>query len=370
MFTTPRRLAVASAALALTLTACGSDDADGAAADPSGSSADGLTSDDVTSADAGPDSSASSQPTDAADPSDGDEVAGSPLEQLFGSMGDSQRFIEDRVATCMRERGWEYEPLTGGGMVMSAGPNRDPGFASQYGYGISTRPPVDELFGGAVAQVSDDPNAAYIESLTPDDRDRFFADLTGLPPMNDEVDAGGGAIELREGDLDPNSCHRQAQRAAAEQFPELSDAFRDRLGELLRGIEDDPAAIEARAAWAACMADADYPYESQQEIMLDLSQRYSQITGEDLPTGPEGDDGEGADGGGVVIARGPGLDGEELDLSPADEERLARLQAEEIAIAQVDVMCAAEHLDAVRADLEREVADKVRSEFPGLGVDE
>ena len=113
------------------------------------------------------------------------------------------------------------------------------------------------------------------------------------------------------------------------------------------------------------MAAADYPYESQQEVFSDLSQRYSQITGDDRPV-PGGADDERV----IVMGGGAMLDGEELDLSPADEERLARLQADEIAIARADLACTGEHLADVRLALEQDVADVLGSEFPGLGAGE
>jgi hypothetical protein len=337
----PRRLAVATATLALVFAGCGPTGADGSdGSDSSGSSDDGA--------------------------SDG-ETAGSPLDQLFGSMGDSQRFVEDGIASCMRERGWEYEPNTAGlVMVATAGPGRDPAFAEQYGYGISTRPPIDEMFGGATTEMPDDPNGDYVDSLSDADRDRYFTDLTGAAPMaSEEVSGGASAVMIESEGIDPNTCFAQAQQAAAQEHPELSEAFGERLGELMQGIDRDPAMTDAMAAWSACMAAADYPYESQREIYSDLSQRYSQITGDDRPA-----PGGAADENMVVVGGGAMLDGEELDLSPADEERLAKLQADEIAIARTDLLCADEHLDEVRRVLEQDVADVLRSEYPGLGAGE
>lgn len=340
MSTTSRRATATAALLALTLAACGG----------AGSTADDGDRTSGTAEDSAP---------------SGDETAGSPLDQLFGSMGGSQRFVEDEVAACMRDRGWEYEPNTAGSMVMSVGGRgADTEFREQYGYGISTRPPLDSM-PGMVSTQADDPNADYVASLSESDQERYFTDLTGMAPFDASEDGDMAAGQVIEAvDIDPNSCFSIAQQAAAVEHPELSEEFGKRLGELLQGIDDQPAMVEALAAWSACMTEAGYPYDGPEEIFTDLSQRYSQITGQEQPGGDGGgDDGEG----GLIIVGG--LDGEELDLSPADEERLGRLQAEEVEIARADATCAAEHLDEVRSQLEQDAADVLRSEYPGLGAE-
>lgn len=40
----------------------------------------------------------------------GGEGTGTPLEQLFSNTSASQGAVEDAVAACMRDRGWQYTP--------------------------------------------------------------------------------------------------------------------------------------------------------------------------------------------------------------------------------------------------------------------
>ena len=280
--------------------------------------------------------------------------------------GDSQRFVEDEVAACMRDRGWEYEPNTAGSMVMSVGGRgADTEFREQYGYGISTRPPLDSMPGGRRRRpTTRTPTTS--RRCRRADRERYFTDLTGMAPFDASEDGDAAAGQVIEAiDIDPNSCFAIAQQAAAVEHPELSEEFGKRLGELLQGIDDEPAMVEALAAWSACMTEAGYPYDGPEEIFTDLSQRYSQITGQEQPAGAGG----GATTARVVVIIVGGLDGEELDLSPADEERLGRLQAEEVEIARadVDVRGRAPRRRAIAARAGR--ADVLRSEYPGLGAE-
>lgn len=281
---------------------------------------------------------------------------GSPLEQLLAGSTAGMRAMEDEIASCMRSRGWEYTPNTAGlSRGMTSMGAMDAGFRDEYGYGISTQPPVEAL-GGTVMGGDDDPNAKYANTLSEADRDRYYKDLFGGGLVADAGTDGGTAV-VTEFEADPNACTTKAQAAVAAKYPEMGDAFSKRLGELFADMEDHPTMQAATKAWSACMAKANYTYDDQQAIFEDLARRSGEILG-------TGGDGAGGDGGAVA---GVMVGGPTPSLSAADQERLTRLQTEERAIAKADAACAADTIDKARPELEKEIADKLRSEFPGVG---
>ncbi len=332
MSPTSRHLTVAVATFAVLLSACGSS---------GGEQASSSNDDNAGTADTEQDGS------------------GSPLESLFGFDENSQRLVEDAVASCMRDRGWEYTPRPPADFSALDAQFGGDDFVAEYGYGISTDPPMDG-FVASTGVGNDDPNDAYRKTLSETDQQRYFADLYGSATTDDaagsvSVDVGaGGAM----GELDPNACVTIAQEAAAKENPALGAEFGKRLGELMGRLEDDPRAIEAGKKWSTCMAEAGFVYEGQGDVFSDLMQRNSEIRGTDQPA-------VGGGGGATVVVGGQ--PGSTVPLSAGDAERLSKLQDEERAIAKADAACADEHLAGVREQLELEVYETLQSEFPGLG---
>lgn len=288
----------------------------------------------------------------------GEEAAGSPLDQLFGDGSAANRAIEDKVAACMRGRGWQYTPAPNLGGAVGIGvvttSANDPAFIERYGYGISTQPPVES----AGADEPENPNAKYLNSLSEADQKRYARDLSG-----DDLAGSGGNDSPVAFTIDPSSCYGQAQKEVAKDHPELTDAFTTRFGELLKATRDDPRMVAANARWSACMARSKFTYANVEDVYADLQARADKLQG--VP-------GAAAGGGEPRAIQLPGSGnagpaGPTTTLSPGDQERLTRLQAEERAIAKADVACRKDTVDPVRRTLDSEIADKLRSEFPGLG---
>ncbi len=281
----------------------------------------------------------------------GSESAGSPIEQLFGNASASQRALEDQVAACMRERGWQYTPNTAmfeQGEI-AGDPTSDPAFVEQYGYGISTQPPPD-AFGATVIDADKDPNSAYLQGLSAEDQQRYFDDLWGGQISANGGDATGAVAVSAE--IDPNSCQSKASAAIAEDHPEMSDAFSKRFGELAEAMEQDPKMAAATEKWSDCMAKADFTYAGVDEVYEDLQRRVSELyPSEGAPIGPDQNAASGA----------------AATLPAADQERLDKLQRDERAIAKADRACRIDTIDKVRPQLEQELVEKLRSEFPGIG---
>lgn len=301
-------------------------------------------------------SGASSSTSSTTSPSGDGSSTGTPLEQLLTGNGASQRALEDAIAACMRERGWQYTPNTTTNTPTPSVSTDSEAFRRQYGYGISTQPPM-EAFGlvGSTTGGADDPNGKYLASLSDADKARYQKDLYGDIVVGVPADGtGGGAVAASPADgPGPDTCAGRAEASVAKEFPEMSREFSTRLTELMTGMADDPTMKTAMTAWSTCMAKANFTYASVDEVYQDLQKRAGDIFGSG--GGPAAD-------GAVMVGGGP-----TASLSPSDQDRLAKLQADELAIAKADDACAVDTIDKVRPELERQVVDKLRSEFPGVG---
>lgn len=303
--------------------------------------------------------------TDGDKKSDGDkkkESVGSPLDQLFGDPAKVQRATEDAIATCMRARGWDYTPNTANAGPMIGGVAdtfNDPKFREKYGYGISTQPPPEAYGTMPTANAgTKDPNTTYREKLSAREQAQYDKDLIG-DPVGSEPGSSGGAISF--GGPDDKSCSGQAMKEVSKRYPELSTEFSERLGALLRDLDNDPAMKAALKEWSACISKQSFTYASIDELMADLQKRANEIFGIDTPSG-------------VPMAIGIGGVGSEsagyaptTSMSADAQARLRALQREERALATADYPCRVNTVDKVRPKLELRIADKLRSEFPGLG---
>lgn len=168
------------------------------------------------------------------------------------------REVEELVATCMQEQGFDYTPNTANSTTVGTSPELDVEwgtreFAEKYGYGISTDP-----YGTADDPVDDgseyvDPNQEYVESMSESEATAYNEALWG--PSVEYVEG-----EETEYDWTQGGCYGAAQHeifeggAVADEFSALSDE----VNALWETIEADPRMAELKAKWASCMADAGF----------------------------------------------------------------------------------------------------------------
>jgi len=184
------------------------------------------------------------------------ETTGSPLgpyrELAYGTAGEQadrtvalQRRYEERVATCMKDAGFEYVPVvTSPDSVVLDEDVPPPGsraFREQFGYGLASSPWQD-----VAAEDVPDPNAGYRAALTPGAQAAFDEELYGTP----EVDAAGITAQV-------GGC---ANAAWDDVYGVLaSNPGWDRLLAEMDALQD--RALDAQAArdvdraWSRCMAD-------------------------------------------------------------------------------------------------------------------
>lgn len=321
---------------------------------------------------------------------DGEEL--SPLEQYLGedsglgsgggmtvafSMADlgederqQLRQVEELVASCMQEAGFEYIPVDPGGgeggddpfaEAYSLPPDE---FAREYGYGMTTL-----MDPGKDTETEDtDPNAAIRDGLSEAALEEYNRALFGDAV---EVSGNGGAVSIAPGedgaptDLQDQGCHG---KASAEVYgdeglmggfdmSEFEGLFED-LEALRQRVESDPRMVEATEAWAACMAEAGYSeFDTTGQPEETVMDRMSELYGweDEAPTdAPDSEDEPSVSVGGDT----------EADI---DEAALAELQEYEIAVATADYDCEQQEYAEVQKDVawgfEEEFVDQHEAEL-------
>jgi hypothetical protein len=227
---------------------------------------------------------------------------------------------EASIAECMADAGFEYiaidvetfrDAMDAQGTVPGLS---DDEFVAQYGYGVTTLPPTSEFRFGDENQVifddlSSEDQVAYTRTLVGDHTQATFVNMLEI---EDFLQAGG--------------C---TQTAIEEVFTEeqLSPSFFNPFDAL---VEQDPRMIDAQANWSACMAESGLDYATQGDPEDEFVERLQTLTG-------------GAD---------------PATLTGSDKDALTDLQGEERAIATVDLDCAAEFIDEVEQQVERDISGR------------
>lgn len=198
----------------------------------------------------------------------------SPEEQQK-QIEESQREIEELVAQCMSDEGFEYAPNTdNGGMIMSDSdgvwePEKRE-WVEKYGYGMVNSPFAEQQEEDAGEEYVD-PNQDYLESLSESEQTAFYETLYGPTPAEDEL-AEDGSYEYN---WEEAGCQGWAQHEVDGEDVWQSDEFADlrsKMEELWTQSMEAPELADLNAEWAACMADAGEPgFSVQTEASQSIS---------------------------------------------------------------------------------------------------
>ena len=203
-------------------------------------------------------------------------------EKLGGSFEDEdyerqQREMEEIIAACMAEQGFEYTPAEPTSFEQPDDlPDWDSKeYAEQYGYGATTS---DEIYGSGEEYV--DPNADYLATMSESEQAAFYEALYGTPP---EVDPEADPEAEVEYNWEENGCSGKASHEVYEQEggiwedPEFT-ALSDEMSTEWEAVLDDPKVSAAQDKWVECIAEAGFdfssPDEPQQEIYDELNALY------------------------------------------------------------------------------------------------
>lgn len=170
--------------------------------------------------------------------------------------------VEEIVAECMAEQGFEYTPVDysaqPGYDAAPEGPEEEWGtleFAEKWGYGATTNP-----WGGGEAVEEPvpteewvDPNQDYVDAMSETEQQAYWAALYG-----DQEYVEG---EEAEYDWTTAGCQGKAQHDVYEAGTDSDDfaALQEEMNGMYEQIQSDERITAAAADWASCMADAGYP---------------------------------------------------------------------------------------------------------------
>ncbi len=235
---------------------------------------------------------------------DPEPSASGPISSLFNdvfaslnnkeAMAAQEKKTEEAVAACMREKGWEYTPRTSSGSMVyneedMRGGLSEEEYAKQYGYGIASQPESTTIEPSGPP----DPNMAYLETLGEKESEAYNKDLYGDQSQFEDL---GEDDEIPEYDPSKAGCYGKASQesgAATDalmklyQDPQYKDLF-TKMETAFTSASTAPAVVEAKSAWASCMAEAGAPKATDPEtVQTDLWEKSNTIYEEAGEKGPD-----------------------------------------------------------------------------------
>ena len=179
---------------------------------------------------------------------------------------EQQRKIEELVATCMTEQGFEYvpnQPFTGDTpMPVEDTENmwrpEDRDWVEKYGYGAINNPWQER--GEAPAPMPEptapaDPNQEYVESLSEAEQQAYYEALYGKP-----MEPQPGEEEVPY-DWRNQGCYGAAQHEVSGDNPwemQENKAILDAINKFYESVQNNPEFAKLDADWAACMTEAGF----------------------------------------------------------------------------------------------------------------
>jgi len=190
----------------------------------------------------------------------------SPLSEYMGALygdqdedawAEQQEEVEELVAACMTDEGFEYIPVDQSQYSFTDEDGPEWGtkeFAEQNGYGMQqTEEQIAEMNEQSEEYV--DPNQDYVTSLSESEQTAYYEVLYGAPQYEEE---GGEAVEY-EYDWTTAGCYGAAQHEVQGEQPYDDDKYKSLFEDMQKMYEDlqkTPEAKKADADWSDCMADA------------------------------------------------------------------------------------------------------------------
>jgi hypothetical protein len=344
----------------------------------------------------------------------GSSETASPLGDLLGwndydpvESRREQLAIEEAVSTCMREEGFEYQPVdyeaqnqiteSDEDIALSSDPEA---YGKKYGYGVVRNYELYELpyigeegeggFGGG--QEFEDPNQEYVTSLSPDEQEAYYAELYGEPTEDQalEEDSSFDDGEVTEASifvsppLEEQGCFGKARLDIVGVNPAEDPDVQAALNEYFENSQDDPRIDQANAEWLDCMAEPLQEVELPEGMTVEgpdsvyqvMDAKKSAASGlKMLALDPETGEPIGNDDDEPVYTSFQNEDGTgfasvgEQKAIPADE--LERLRSFELKLWAEDWECQKDaELQDLRREIEQDAADDLVAQFPELAAGE
>ena len=281
-----------------------------------------------------------------------------------------EREVQELVATCMAEEGWDYTPfIPDFGDTVFFGPGEDleqDEWVEQYGFGISTFF-LEEINGEFESfeefDPEDDPNYVYREALSPSEQEAYDRALYGDFDFDESditYDEDGNEIYP---EWEPSGCYNLSAEQVynfgnSEDLEAVYQELEPLYEELYERIEADPRIANMRDGWNGCMADAGYTFTDEEEMYMSIEERmepfWEAAYGNfDEPLFDE--DGNVVDEDGNII---DDWQPERPSLTDEQMAELLELNDYEIAVATANYECTKDH-----QDVWTEVSEEYEAEF-------
>lgn len=213
------------------------------------------------------------------------------MEAIYGGYDEDafaaeQVLIEEKVAACMSDEGFEYIPVdqtqyqssfSGGEWLPD-----DESWVAQYGWGFVNSPGQEAMNEPQEENAFVDPNQDYVLSLSESEQAAFYETLYGVSPTEEELGEDGSY----EYNWEDGGCYGAAQHEVQGDdvwSDEKNQPLIESMNKLYESVQKDPRILEANAEWSSCMADAGYsglasPQAAQEKFLDDLNGYYEGMT--------------------------------------------------------------------------------------------
>lgn len=196
---------------------------------------------------------------------------------------ENERRVQEMIARCMAQEGFEYIPAVRPISSSNFAFDQEE-FAREQGFGITTWYGQEDPFG---FEEDDwvDPNAAIVEALSESEREAYYEVLRG---RFDEF--GSGEVDPETGEPVPiedpfgRGCQGQAYEEIYGAQTEVWEQLGPELEEMTQRVFADPRFQEANKGWAACMADHGYPYDSIEQLYVEVNEDFQRRLDEIIGT--------------------------------------------------------------------------------------
>lgn len=351
--------------LALTAASCSSDDPVGEPDDGADSSdpADGTDADDGESAD---------EPTTLAEFFGVPWLSFNPEDQRTVMVRQQQR-VQELVAECMAQEGFEYVPAAAPQSDFFYSDPFDADFAREHGFGITTSfDMAGKALHGSIAGADwSDPNSEIVDALSESERAAYHETLYGeASSVGTRLDPDTGEVE-EFSDLGDLGCMGQAQSEVWED-DKLDVIFEQLdLDSMYERVEADPRMLAFIEDWSDCMNGRGYAYDHP-ESMYDVVDEHFSDRLEELVGGEWSIDGvffglleeAGLTEEEAAVGKSPEefadlyKQAEQRAMENVDREALSALQDEERSLAVANSECSVGMLEVFQ-----EVAEEYEAQF-------
>ena len=212
---------------------------------------------------------------------------------------DQERQVQEAIAACMREEGWEYIPVEYPDAGTEWTPEDELAQYQEQGFGIAwwTLNQGTEMENDPYADWVD-PNQEYVESLSESEMTAYYESLYGTQEEQDaqmvtETDPETGE-EYQTSYGYGTGCQGEAYQVVNGDDPTQTKGYWEAVqvyyDELQERTSADPRIVELDQKWSACMKDKGFEYESQNDlwgtVYEELQARHDEIVGTDAYEDP------------------------------------------------------------------------------------